>query len=155
MRKLFFNSIAVLALLMPAVCLAESDCRFALDIWGASHHFERNKGYQEVNPGIGVRAYCGNWFVAADKVAHNSARGSTLAIGGGYRFPLTTVGEYALFFDAEAVHLNYKIPGKGDVRGWGAVPSFVIKRGAWSFDTAYVRAGRRGGVLLFFVERDF
>lgn len=150
MKKLFCSIMLFFVCLGPAVCLAEDENYLALNLWGLSHHGNRDKGYNEKNWGLGVRGYHGNWFAAVDDM-RNSLNGNTLAIGGGYKYPLAKFGEYTVSVEAELSHLDYQVPKRGTVHGFVLLPGAEVRRGHWGATFAYVppSTNRKSVVMVF------
>jgi len=150
MKKLFGIIMLFFACLAPAACLAEDENHLALDLWGMSHHGNRDKGYNEKNWGLGVRAYHGNWFAAVDDM-RNSLRGNTLSVGVGYKQPLFTLGGYTLSVEAELSHLDYHVPKRGVARGFIVLPGAEVRKGPWGASFAYVppNSNRKSVVMVF------
>src|ERR1035437_1088663 len=100
----------------PAPGLAQEENHLAVDVWGLSHHVNREKGYNEQNWGGGLRLYHRSFFVAAD-IMRNSVRGQTSSIGAGYDHNLFNIGTYAFSAEVEVAHLDYQVPKRGTARG--------------------------------------
>ena len=130
---------------------------FAVNAWGLSYHETRNKGYNEQNWGLGLRWYHGCWFLAADNM-RNSVRGMTLALGGGYEYPVTTIKGYTLSIAGQLTRLDYEVPGRGVAHGVVTLPFVSVKKDDLGLagNIGIIPAiGRGRPVLLFFVTKHF
>ena len=136
----------------PAFAAEETPAEnhIAVNVWGFSHHAQRNKGYNEQNWGLGVRAYHGNWFAAADEM-RNSVRGNTFAYGIGYEYPLFTLKGFTASAVAEAVRVNYEFPGLGIARATVILPGASVRKENVSANLLYIpeTSHRKSIVMLF------
>jgi len=141
-------------LLFPITCRAE-DFHVALDLWGYSHHAERNKNYNERNWGFGGRVYYGNWFAAVDDMK-NSVRGKAVSVGIGYEYPLFTVSGHTVSAVGELSYLKYGFPNKGTLHGTIFLPGASVRNGNWSGNVVLIpKTGKRKEILLFSLTRHF
>ena len=145
--------VGMLLVAFSAICFAQKapeGCYWGVDGWGFSHHADRRKGYNEKNWGAGARGQCGNWFAAVDDM-RNSVRGNTLSVGGGYEYPVFSIGDFTFSAEAELTHLDYEVPGRGVARGFILLPGIEARKGRWGGTLAYVPpGGRRESIFLIF-----
>lgn len=127
----------------------------AVDFWGLSYHGNRDRGYNEQNWGLGLRAYHNNWFVAIDDMK-NSSSGQTVAIGAGYEYPLANVRGYVFSIAAEVARVNYEFPGRGTVHGMIIIPFLSVRKDSWAGNIALVPPNdHRKSILLFSATKHF
>ncbi|MCR4334048.1 MAG: hypothetical protein NUV60_03515 [Patescibacteria group bacterium] len=132
--------------LVPAFA---ADNHIAVDFWGLSYHGNRDRNYNEQNWGLGLRAYHGKWFVAADRMK-NSSRGQTTAFGVGYEYPFANVRGYVFSVAAEVARVNYEFPGRGTAHGTLIIPFLSVRKDALGGNVALIPPnGRRKAILLF------
>lgn len=145
----------IISALTPCAAEESRDNHFALNFWGLSHHQSDRKGFNQQNWGLGLRAYHKNWFVAVDRM-RNSARGQTLAVGGGYEYPLFDFKGAKFSIAAEVAHLDYEFPGLGTARGLLLLPFVAVRVGNLGANMGIIPpSGKREAVLLFFATWHF
>ena len=156
MKKVLSVLFVCFLLSSSAAIAEEAERHFAVDIWGFSHHVNRQRDYNEFNPGGGVRLYYGNLFAAVDIVDRNSVRGNTWAFGVGYEYPLAKIGSFTLSPMIEIARMGYQFPKYGTLYGPILLPRVSIRKGLLSGNVVYVPStGKRSGIVLFFATVHF
>ncbi len=113
--------------------------RWALNLgFYTTHPGQNNRApgtrLNRTNPGAGLVCNLNRYlYLDVDYISENSHRGKLATAGIGALFPVARFRDYTASFGAEAVGIDYEMPGK---RRWvGAVPALLgaIEKEGWNW----------------------